>query len=218
MQVLLVEDDIRVAAALVRVLRRRGCTVTCVTTVAEALAAPMVDLVLLDMGLPDGDGLEVCRSLRQRSRDVSIIVVSARGEEYDRVAGLRTGADDYLVKPFSMVELHARIEAVMRRAARSSSGPEEMWIGSMRVDVTARQVSIDGQRVQLTRKEFEILVALARRPGTAVSRKDLLLAVWNTTEGAERTLEVHIAALRAKLGDAGLVRTVRGVGYQLQAG
>ena len=220
MRVLLVEDDIRVAAALVGLMRRRGYEVTCATTVAEALAAPAVDLVLLDMGLPDGDGLDVCKALRQRTPEVSIIVVSARGEERDRVIGLRTGADDYLVKPFSMAELQARIEAVMRRAARGSAppGPEQVRVGPLQIDVASRAVSLDGRPITLTRKEFDILATLARRPGAAVSRQDLLLAVWNTTEAGERTLEVHVAALRAKLGSTRLVHTVRGIGYQLRAG
>ncbi|MBU2665779.1 response regulator transcription factor [Actinoplanes bogorensis] len=218
MRVLLVEDDIRVAAALVGSLRRRNYTVTCATTVAEALAADTVDLVLLDMGLPDGDGLDVCRALRQRSPEVSIIVVSARGEERDRVVGLRTGADDYLVKPFSMAELQARIDAVMRRVGRAAVAGERIEAGPVHIDMTSREVTVDDKPIALTRKEFDILVTLARRPGAAVSRNDLLLAVWNTTDAGERTLEVHVAALRAKLGDSRLVRTVRGIGYQLQTG
>lgn len=217
MRVMLVEDDVRVAAALAGALRKRGYTVTCAISVAEALAAPTVDLVLLDLGLPDGDGLDVCRALRQRSPNVSIIVVSARGEERDKVVGLRTGADDYLVKPFSMAELQARIEAVLRRATRAADGPGQIEFGPMRVDIASRQVRVEGKPIRLTRKEFDILVALSRQPGAAVSRRELLLAVWNTVEGGERSLEVHIAALRSKLGDAGLVRTVHGVGYQLRA-
>jgi len=220
MRVLLVEDDIRVAAALASVLRRHKYTVTCATTVAEALAAPRVDLVLLDMGLPDGDGLDVCKVLRERSPAVPIIVVSARGEERDRVVGLRTGADDYLVKPFSMAELQARIEAVLRRTVRATAPavPEQVRVGPLQIDIGSREVSVDGRPVALTRKEFDILATLARRPGTVVSRQDLLLAVWNSTDAGERTLEVHVAALRGKLGGADLVRTVRGIGYQLRAG
>jgi DNA-binding response OmpR family regulator len=120
MRVLLVEDDVRVANALEAALRRRGCDLVRAATAAEALAAPPVDLVLLDLCLPDRDGLEVCRELRRRG-DVAIIAVTARGEERDRITGLRTGADDYVVKPFGMAELQARIDAVMRRAARSAT-------------------------------------------------------------------------------------------------
>ncbi|MGK5741619.1 response regulator transcription factor [Micromonospora sp. URMC 103] len=218
MRVLLVEDDVRVSAALAGALRRTGYAVNCATTAEEALAAPAADLVLLDLGLPDRDGLEVCRRLRERSRHLPIIAVTARGEEHDRVAGLRTGADDYVVKPFSMAELQARIEAVLRRvvhAARPTS--DVLEVGPLRLDVTARHVTLDGREISLTRTEFEVLLTLASRPGVAVTREELLLAVWQTTFGGGRTLEVHIAALRAKLGNPDLVRTVRRVGYRLHA-
>ena len=215
MDVLLVEDDVRVASALGQVLRRRGYRVQCAVTVEEALAASPVELVVLDMSLPDGDGLTVCRALRQRDAAVSIIVGSARCEERDRVAGLRSGADDYLVKPFSMAELQARIEAVMRRATRPSAMPDHLRLGRLEVEVTRRQVHVSGTAVHLTRKEFDLLLALSRQAGTAVSRRDLIQTVWNTDVGGERTLEVHVASLRSKLGDSRLVRTVHGVGYQL---
>ncbi|MFI6236566.1 response regulator transcription factor [Micromonospora sp. NPDC050784] len=217
MRVLLVEDDVRVSAALAGALRRHGYSVNCATTAEEALAAPSADLVLLDLGLPDRDGLEVCRRLRERHPHLSIIAVTARGEEHERVAGLRTGADDYVVKPFSMAELQARIEAVLRRAVRAARPPGDVVeVGSLRLDTAARQVSLNGREISLTRMEFEVLLTLANRPGVAVTREELLLAVWQTTFGGGRTLEVHIAALRAKLGDPDVVRTVRGVGYRLQ--
>ncbi|MDT0527855.1 response regulator transcription factor [Micromonospora sp. DSM 115977] len=221
MRVLLVEDDLRVASALAKALRRRGHEVVSALTAAEAIRADAVDLVLLDLNLPDRDGLEVCRRLRQVDEDVAIIAVSARAEEYDRVAGLRAGADDYVVKPFSMVELQARIEAVMRRTARSTRGTRstgELRAGRLRIDVQARQVWVGDREVNLARKEFDLLVALARQAGTVVPRDRLQLDVWQTTWGTRHNLDVHVAALRGKLDDAGLVETVRGVGYRLRTG
>ena len=217
MRVLLVEDDTRVAAALETALRQHGHDVTRAATAAEALAAAPVDLVLLDLGLPDRDGIEVCRELRARS-DVAIIAVTARAEERERVLGLRSGADDYVVKPFGMAELQARIEAVMRRTARSGPARPNFRVGALEVDVDARRVTVSGKEITLTRKEFELLAALARRPGHAVTREQLLAEVWRTTwRGSLHTLEVHVASLRGKLGDGGFVQTVRGVGYRLRA-
>ncbi|MFG1777990.1 response regulator transcription factor [Micromonospora sp. NPDC049051] len=216
MRVLLVEDDLRVASALAKALRRRGHEVVSALTAAEAIQADAVDLVLLDLNLPDRDGLEVCRRLRQADEDVAIIAVSARAEEHDRVAGLRAGADDYVVKPFSMVELQARIEAVTRRTTRSARSRSELRAGRLRIDVHARQVWVGEREVSLARKEFDLLVALARQAGTVVPRDRLQLDVWQTTWGTRHNLDVHVAALRGKLDDAGLVETVRGVGYRLR--
>ncbi len=215
MRVLLVEDDRRVASALETALSLRGYTVTLADTAAAALAAGPTDLVLLDLNLPDRDGLDVCRELRRRS-DVAIIALTARSEETDRVAGLRRGADDYIVKPFGMAELHARIDAVMRRSARATARPV-IQIGSITIDLDAHRVTVDATEIPLTRKEFGVLAALARRPGVAVSREQLLAEVWQTTWlGNPHTVEVHIGSLRAKLGDPGVVQTVWGVGYRLR--
>jgi DNA-binding response OmpR family regulator len=217
MRVLLVEDDVRVAGALETALRRRGYDLLRAETAAEALAAPPVDLVLLDLGLPDRDGIEVCRELRRRS-EVAIIAVTARDGERDRIAGLRTGADDYVVKPFGMAELQARIDAVMRRAARSAPRQGAHTVGSLTIDFDAHRVVCGGTEISLTRKEYDLLTALARRPGSVVTREQLLADVWQTTwAGSPHTVEVHIASLRGKLGDPGLVQTVRGVGYRLRA-
>jgi DNA-binding response OmpR family regulator len=217
-RVLLVEDDARVAGALGTALRRRGYDVQHCATAADALAAEPADLVLLDLGLPDADGIEVCRALRRRDDQVAIIAVTARGEERDRVAGLQTGADDYVVKPFSMAELHARIEAVLRRAARAAPPTGDvLTAGSIKVDIPARRVTIDGREVALTRKEFEILTVLARTPGVVVTYDRLILAVWQTTYVGRHTLDVHVGALRAKLDVPDLLQTVRGVGYRLTA-
>ncbi|MGW5668190.1 response regulator transcription factor [Micromonospora sp. NPDC003776] len=217
MRVLLVEDDLRVASALASALRRRGFAVIAATTVSEATAAGPVDLVLLDLNLPDQDGLELCRRIRRRDEDVAIIAVTARSEERDRVAGLRAGADDYVVKPFSMAELQARIEAVLRRTTRNARVEEALEVGDLRVDLNARRVWLSGRELSLTRKEFELLMALARQAGTVVSRERLLMDVWQSTWNSGHTLDVHVAALRGKLDDAGLVETVRGVGYRLRA-
>lgn len=217
MRILLVEDDSRVAAAMASALTRRGFDIEQAATAAAALAAAPCDLVLLDLHLPDGDGIEVCRTLRQRSAQLGIIAVTARGEERDRVLGLRVGADDYVVKPFSMAELHARIEAVLRRGAHNASPRPVIEAGRVRVDVTAREATVDGVVVALTRKEFDILVSLARQPGLVVPRDRIVLDVWQTTWTGRHTVEVHVGSLRVKLGDPSLVETVRGVGYRLRA-
>jgi DNA-binding response OmpR family regulator len=216
MRVLLVEDDVRVAAAVASGLRKRGYEVDCAGSIAEALEAAPVDIVLLDLGLPDGDGMDLCRMLRARQPEVGIIAVTARGEERDRVTGLLTGADDYVVKPFSMAELHARMAAVLRRAARSAPATRAVEIGGLTIDFTARRVLHKGTEVTLTRKEFDILTALARRPGVAVARDRIIIEVWQTSYVGPHVLDVHMAALRGKLGDPGLVQTVRGVGYRLR--
>ncbi|RKR92427.1 DNA-binding response OmpR family regulator [Micromonospora pisi] len=218
MRILLVEDDSRVAAAMASALTRRGFDIEQASTAAAALAAAPCDLVLLDLTLPDGDGVEVCRTLRQRSAQLGIIAVTARGEERDRVLGLRVGADDYVVKPFSMAELHARIEAVLRRGAHAAAPRTVIEAGRIRIDVTARSAEVDGEAVALTRKEFDILMSLARQPGLVVPRDRILLDVWQTTWTGRHTVEVHVGSLRAKLGDPGLVETVRGVGYRLRVG
>ena len=218
MRILLVEDDRRVSAVMISMLQRRGYEVEHAATATAALEAAPCDLVLLDMNLPDGDGLDVCRALRARNDQVGIIAVTARGEERDRVTGLRVGADDYVVKPFSMAELEARIEALLRRSVRSPAPAREVAeIGPLRIDHAARTVHLDDEPITLTRKEFDVLASLARQPGVALSRERILLDVWQTTWSGKHTLEVHVASLRAKLGRPDLVETVRGVGYRLRS-
>jgi two-component system response regulator RegX3 len=216
MRVLVVEDEESIAEPLAEGLRREGFTVSVAATGAEALAAGEADVVLLDLRLPDVDGLDVCRKLRERS-DVPIIVVTARGEEADRVVGLELGADDYVVKPFGLRELIARIRAVTRRSGRrAGTGP--IAVGPLRVDERARHVQVSGQEIDLTPKEFDLLLALARDPGVVISRRRLLEDVWQTTwYGSTKTIDVHLAALRRKLGDPSLIETVRGVGFRLRA-
>jgi two-component system response regulator RegX3 len=216
MRVLIVEDEDPIAEPLAEGLRREGFEVERAATGAEALAAPPVDIVLLDLRLPDMDGLDVCRQLRERS-SVPVIVVTARGEEADRVVGLELGADDYVVKPFGLRELIARIRAVMRRAG---ADPEARVVhaGELEVDERTRRARLAGRELSLTPKEFDLLAALARDPGAAVSRRSLLEDVWDTNwYGSAKTIDVHVAALRRKLGDPGWIETVRGVGFRLRA-
>ncbi|GGN84340.1 DNA-binding response regulator [Actinoplanes lobatus] len=218
MRILLVEDDRRVGAVMTTMLQRRGYAVEHAATATAALEAAPCDLVLLDLNLPDGDGIDVCRVLRARNENLGIIAVTARGEERDRVTGLRVGADDYVVKPFSMAELQARIEALLRRTMRSAPAPAQVVeVGPLCIDPGARSVTVDGEPVNLTRKEFDILASLARQPGVALTRERIMLDVWQTTWSGKHTLEVHVASLRNKLGDPDLVQTVRGVGYRLRS-
>lgn len=214
-RVLVVEDDRGIAESLVRGLRQAGYGVEGVRTGRAALTAPTPDVVLLDLGLPDIDGVEVCRRLRARS-DAAIIAVTARGEEADRVLALDEGADDYLVKPFGLAELLARIRAVLRR--RRPSGPEILRHGPLELDLRTRQVSVDGRAVALTPKEFGILECLAADPGRVVTRQQILERAWDAHwYGPTKVLDVHVAALRRKLGLPGLIETVYGQGFRLGA-
>ena len=217
MRILLVEDENAIAEPLAAGLSREGFVVERAATAAEALAAGATDLVLLDLRLPDGDGLDVCRRLRERS-DVPIIVVTARGEETDRVVGLELGADDYLVKPFGLRELIARIRAVTRRSSSRAQAHTPLRVDGLEVDERSRRAILDGRELDLTPKEFDLLAALARDPGAVVDRRRLLEEVWQTSWfGSSKTIDVHVAALRRKLGDPGWVETVRGVGFRLRA-
>jgi DNA-binding response OmpR family regulator len=215
--ILVVEDEDAIADPLVAGLRREGYDVSRVATGEDALEASPSDLVLLDLRLPDIDGFDVCRRLRERSR-VPIIVLTARGEEADRVVGLELGADDYVVKPYGLRELIARIRAVTRRAASAGDASGALRAGELEVDERARRATLEGRELELTPKEFELLAALARDPGAAVSRQRLLAEVWQTSwYGSSKTIDVHVAALRRKLGDPGWIETVRGVGFRLRA-
>lgn len=217
MQVLLVEDDDHIAEPLVRALEREGFDTTRVATGAAALAHDGADLVLLDLGLPDMDGFDVCRGLRARS-NLPIIVLTARGEEIDRVIGLELGADDYVVKPFGQRELIARIRAVTRRSREPTPEPATVvGAGPLEVDLRTHRVTVDGTEVQLTRKEFDLLALLASDPGATRTRDEILEQVWDAHwYGPTKTLDVHVAALRRKLGDPTLIETVRGVGFRLR--
>lgn len=216
MNILLVEDDDAIAEPLVRGLEREGFPTTRVATGGAALEQAPHDLVLLDLGLPDIDGYEVCRRLRATS-EVPIIVITARGDEVDRVIGLELGADDYLVKPFGFRELVARIRAVTRRASRVDGGtPDLLHHGPVEVDLRTRRVTVEGEEVALTRKEFDLLALLATDPGATRTRDEILEQVWDAHwYGPTKTLDVHVASLRKKLGDPSLIETVRGVGFRL---
>ena len=209
---LVVEDDPGIATQLVRGLSRSGYTVEHVTTGREALDRADPDVVLLDLGLPDGDGVDVCRQLSQRS-GLAIIVVTARGEEPERVLALDAGADDYLVKPFGLAELLARIRAVLRRV---HPGGGMLRRGPLEMDVRARKVTVNGREVALTPKEFGILECLAAAPGRVVSRQEILESAWDAHwYGPTKVLDVHVAALRRKLGVPGLIEAVYGKGFRL---
>jgi DNA-binding response OmpR family regulator len=212
--VLVVEDDPGIATQLVRGLERAGYAAESVAMGAEALRRPPSDVVLLDLGLPDIDGVDVCRQLRHAS-DTAIIVVTARGEEPDRVLALDEGADDYLVKPFGLAELLARIRAVLRRGQRASSA-ELLRHGPLTVDLRTRKVTVNGTEVALTPKEFAILECLAADPGRLVSRQEIVERAWDEHwYGPTKVLDVHMAALRRKLGVPSLIETVYGHGFRL---
>jgi DNA-binding response OmpR family regulator len=214
MRVLLVEDDEPVAESLIRGLARYGYNVEWVGTAAAALAAGPAAIVLVDLGLPDMDGLDVCRELRARG-DVPIIVISARADEVDKVVALEIGADDYVSKPFGVREVIARMRAVLRRV-RPAVEPELAETGSLSIDRRARRVFVDGAEISLTPKEHDLLAFLAEAPGAAFTREQIMEAVWDEHWfGSTRTLDVHVGALRRKLGDAAAIETVRGVGFRL---
>jgi len=217
-RVLVVEDDPGIATQLVRGLTRAGYETGSVTTGKAALDWPAPDVFLLDLGLPDMDGVEVCRRLRQ-SCDAAIIIVTARGEESDRVLALDEGADDYLIKPFGLQELLARIRAVLRRSKQAGGGPghgQVLQHGPLTVDLRTHKVSVHGNHVAVTPKEFAILECLASDPGRVVSRQEMLERAWDEHwYGPTKVLDVHMAALRKKLGDPGLIETVYGHGFRL---
>jgi DNA-binding response OmpR family regulator len=222
-RILLVEDEESITTPLSEALGREGFDVSVAGTAASALelvGGERPDLVLLDVMLPDGSGFDVARELRRDSR-VPIIMLTARGEEADRVAGLELGADDYVVKPFSARELVARVRAVLRRAAeageRRTEGP--LVVGQVRVDAERRTAALDGDELELSRKEFDLLRLLMENAGAVVTRERLIDEVWDTNwYGSTKTLDVHVSALRRKLGDDSndprYIHTVRGVGFR----
>ncbi|MHB1242438.1 MAG: response regulator transcription factor [Gaiellaceae bacterium] len=217
--ILLVEDEESITTPLAEALERDGFHAEVAHTVADGLAlgrSLRPDLVLLDLMLPDGSGLDVCRALRAES-SVPIIILSARGEETDRVVGLELGADDYVVKPFSAREVIARVRAVLRRSTSPPAAEAPVEIGPVRLDPARRSVSFRGEPVELARKEFDLLALLMREAGTVVQRERLIDEVWDVNWfGSTKTLDVHVGALRKKL-DPGLIHTVRGVGFRFSS-
>lgn len=216
LRMLVVGNEASAADALVQGLMRQGHHAERVGTGSAALNAHHnADLVLLDPDLPDLDGLEVCRGIRAVS-DTPIIAVTARGNELDRVLGLQAGADDYLVKPYGFRELLARIEAVMRRSGPRTGTTRTLSHGPLRIDAARREVTLDSNAVDLTRKEFDLLHLLALRPGAVVPRRQLMAQIWDDTwSQGGRTIDTHVSSLRGKLGSSSWIVTVRGVGFRL---
>lgn len=217
MLVLVVEDDPAIYEPLLAGLERNGFDVVHSSDglpVVQLVQQHNPDVMLLDLGLPDIDGLQVLKDVRRIS-DVPIIIATARGDETDRVVGLEVGADDYVVKPYSVRELSARIRAISRRRR---SEPDAGGSTRVRVDRNRHEVFVDDVLVELTLKEFELLAVLAEDPGRVVTRQELFSRVWDPVWiGSGKSLDVHVATLRRKLGAADLIETVRGVGYRLAA-
>jgi two-component system response regulator RegX3 len=223
--ILLVEDEASIREPLAEVLRSEGFETLVAGSVAEALeeARRSPDLVLLDVMLPDGSGFDVCRELRRDSQ-VPIIMLTARGEEADRVVGLELGADDYVVKPFSGREVVARIRAVLRRTAAPEAAADSrpLEVGDVRLDPARREVTLRGEALELSRKEFELLYLLLRNAGSVVTRERLIDEVWDPNWfGSTKTLDVHVSGIRRKLGDdpgkPRYLHTVRGVGFRFSS-
>ena len=225
-RILFVEDEQSISAPFSKALEREGFEPHVAATAARALQLQEQlepDLILLDLHLPDGDGRDVCRTIRARS-GVPIIILTARGTETDRIVGLELGADDYVVKPFSGPEVIARMRAVLRRVqpAEPDAPEEPITIGGLHVDLAARRATLDGEELQLSRKEFDLLAELIRNAGKVVTREDLMDRVWDENWfGSTKTLDVHVRWLRGKLGEtaenATYLQTVRGVGFRFRA-
>jgi DNA-binding response OmpR family regulator len=220
-QILIVEDDEAIAGGLVRVLDSQGYAVRRVAGGRDALrsADAATQLVVLDLGLPDLDGIEVCRRLRDVWPDLAVLILSARDQELDVVAGLDAGADDYLVKPFRLSELLARVRAQLRRRETAAS-PADLPVleaGGVSIDVAARRAFADGRELELRPREFELLTVLVSEAGRVVTRDRLMREVWNTDWlGSTKTLDTHVLGLRQKLGRPGAITTLRGVGYRFE--
>lgn len=223
-RVLVVEDEEDIAFPLVRTLEREGYDVSWVDSGQRALdsLATSPEVVILDLGLPDIDGLEVCRRAREAGFEGAIMIVTARAGELDRVVGLDYGADDYLAKPFGLAELQARVRALLRRTSSSSAAAEDAKPDGLRIDVDARRVYAGEEEVPLTGKEFEVLNILAANRDKVVSRGRLMADVWDENwYGSTKTLDVTIGRLRQKLESVGVtdrVVAVRGVGFRLEGG
>jgi DNA-binding response OmpR family regulator len=216
---ILVVDDERSLRHLLRAyLTKEGFEVIEAATGEQALSVLRggdVDLALVDVMLPELDGFEVVRRIRARS-SVPIILVTARGEETNRVTGLELGADDYVVKPFSAPEVVARVRAHLRRAGGFDEPATVLRVGVIEVDRASRRCSVDGRAVDLTRREFDLLQTLFEHAGRALTRDQLLDAAWGTSFVSPKTVDVHVSSLRHKLGDALQIRSLRGVGYRLE--
>jgi DNA-binding response OmpR family regulator len=216
--VLLVEDDTGIAVPLSRALQREGHEVLVVGDGYSALSCAShqrVDLLVLDLGLPGMDGLDVCRRLRKTRSDLPVLMLTARTDEVDFVVGLDAGADDYVAKPFRLAELLARVRALLRRSVPET--PDALEAGGVRMDLAGRRVLIEGAEIALANKEFELLRVLLSRPGQVVSREEILREVWKDPElKNSKTLDMHMSWLRRKIGSS-RIATVRGVGFRFDA-
>lgn len=216
-----VEDDDNIRELVIYTLETTGLEARGFadgTTFMEALAFDTPELVLLDIMLPGEDGIEILKKLKNSSKtkDIPVIMVTAKGSEYDKVVGLDSGADDYVTKPFGMMELISRIKAVLRRSGKQQD-KTKLSVGGISLDTKKHEVKVDGEQVVLTLKEFELLEKLMRNQGIVLTRDQLLTEIWGYDfDGETRTVDVHIRTLRQKLGEQGsLVKTVRGVGYRI---
>ena len=222
MHLLVVEDDESIRRSLARGLTEQGATVSVVGSAVEAikaLATERPDAVMLDLGLPDLDGADVLALIRAQS-DLPVVVATARDDDREVVRLLDAGADDYLIKPFSAAQAMARVRAVLRRTSKDETEEQRIVVGGLVVDAVSRTAEVDGRPVELNRKEFDLLLALASRPGQVVSKRQLLAEVWQQPwGGADRTVDVHLSWLRRKLGESAAepryLHSVRGVGVKL---
>jgi DNA-binding response OmpR family regulator len=216
--ILLVEDDEAIASGLVRVLGAQGYDVRHLARggAAPDAAGPEISLVILDLGLPDTEGLDVCRRLRRARPELAILILTARDQELDVVAGLDAGADDYLIKPFRLAELLARLRANLRRATPADEPEVPLRAGPLTVDRAARRAWRGAEELELRPREFDLLALLVAEAGRAVTRARIMHEVWDTDWlGSTKTLDTHILALRHKLGPE-VISTLRGVGYRLE--
>ncbi|MER5851446.1 response regulator transcription factor [Streptomyces sp. NPDC002012] len=220
-RIVVIEDDPAIGSRLVATLRVLGHDSQWCPDGASALAGieqQPADLLLVDLGLPDIDGFDLCRRLRERASDAVLVVLTARTGEMDVIQALECGADDYLTKPFRLAELQARVTAHLRRAApHANGGAPALRVGALVIDRSARRCTTPTGEVELRPREFDLLVRLAAHPGQAVSREDLMSDVWDENWfGPTKTLDVHVAALRRKLGDLVRITTLRQFGYRLE--
>ncbi len=216
----LVEDDDNIRKLVCYALSKEGYGIVGFAAPSEFWAEyqkAVPDLVMLDIMLPEEDGLSILKKIRSTDKDVPIIMLTAKSSEFDKVTGLDMGADDYIAKPFGMTELVSRVRAVLRRSARNHREEREYRIGELRVDLRRHTVQVSGKEIFLSYKEFALLLALLEAEGGAVKREELLCRVWGEFYGESRTLDVHIRKLRVKLGEAGdLIQTVKNIGYKIE--
>ncbi|WP_022852835.1 response regulator transcription factor [Thermodesulfatator atlanticus] len=221
--ILIVEDEEDIARLVARTLEKEGFKTKLAFNLAEAqehINKALPDLVVLDLMLPDGDGLELCKYLRFREQaEIPVVILTAKGDELDRILGFEMGADDYIVKPFSPKELCLRVKAILKRVKQTEAPSSVINIGSLFIDPNSLQVKVDGQEVKLTRTEFNLLLALVKAKGKVLTREILLEQVWGYTfEGYARTVDTHVRRLRKKLGPcAEMIETVWGIGYRFKA-